>query len=88
MSSNPPSEQKTVYIEYRFASGLVLSGFVEESGVASMLRNNAAPSQEPAEATPLFGTRHAVLLQDQCIVEFSVGNPSFEALVFHRRTST
>jgi hypothetical protein len=73
-----------LYIEYRFASGLVLSGFMDPNEATDMIRNNVAPSQAPNENTPLSEGRFSVLLQDQQIVEWKVGNPSEDALVFHR----
>ncbi len=74
-----------IYVEWRFHGGLVLSGYIDQDEATDMLRNNAAPSQSPAEGVPIFGTRHAVLLQDQRVATYQFGNPSPEAIAFHQK---
>lgn len=71
------------YIEFRFHTGLVVSGFVDEATFDEMFRNNAAPSQPLAPDEPIPAGNLAVLLQDQRLREWST-QISQEAFAFHR----
>ena len=88
MSVEPVAEEK-IYVEYRFESGLVLSGFVDRSEACNMFYR-AGAMDEPIEPKLLPAASREtleVVLQRQKISRSSYGRPpSPEALAFHRRS--